>query len=186
MVNIYRVRTVFEGVAGAPYYSNLYFQTGGSTINQVHDAVVLFWNGGKAELASPMTATVEGEVVTIDATTGDIVESQSRAPYTIGCTNVSPKLPPANQLLINWKSGSYLGGREVRGKLFVPQMTEAANTAFGTVEAATQSGWLGRANALINDPATALVVWSKKYGEVRAVTAANVGTQWAILRSRRD
>lgn len=184
---MFRVRTVFTGVAGSPYYSNFYFAGAGSTLAQ---GVVSDVRGMWADLASnfgtPMVIAIDPDVPDINPVTGDIQGVTVTDPgATIQCQSVAEKLPTFTQMLVTFNTNEYRGGRQVRGRCFIPGWTIAANTDNGLPDAAYRATVQADFNVLAETDSPQ-VVWSRKYGEALQVTSHSTGTQWAVLRSRRD
>lgn len=201
MATLARVRTIFTGVAGSPWYSNLYFRDDGGTpvANAASTAVATFWGSLNAQMLQGTTYTVQPEIPRIDDTTGQIQEMTTSTVKTANSVSGAEPLPFASQGLIRWTTGSYVDGRQVRGRTFVPALLEGSN-ANGVPNSTLQTVMLNAANALIADAGTILVVWHRpKYtsvpgsppvlerpGSSANVSAASVWGQWAVLRSRRD
>lgn len=182
-----RVRTVFTGVAGSPYYSNLYFANASAEAQEdAAERVRLMWAELTNELSTPLQAQVESTIVTMDPATGDISSSLEVAPLApVQYTNANERLPLFTQLLVTFKTGQFANGRELRGRMFIPGWTTADNSAIGRPESGTRANVLTVVNAFIaGDPA--LQVWSRKNGTIAPVTGISVGTEWSVLRSRRD
>lgn len=184
-----RIRSVLTGVAGSPWYSNLYFLgTPGGEQDRV-DAVRAFWTDyAAAFLAVGLTVRVEGEVPTINPATGDITAVLPVVPGAPinGLIN-GEKLPPMTQYCLNLRTGVYNAGREVRGKFFAPGFTIGHNNDQGapTADVLTNLRANFAAN-LDNDPTDPLVVWSRKSGVAVPVQSVSGSDQWSFLSSRRD
>ena len=178
-----RVRTIFSGVQGTPYFSNLYF--GDSSLsNACVTAVSTFFADMDGVISDALSWTTQGTVVTIDPITGDITDSEDVTGQNGFGADTGEDLPFANQALIRWHTGEYIAGRELRGRLFVPGMTIVADDN-GTLLPSTLLTIQNAADGLIAAGQN-MLMWSKTHGETRAVTSANVWEQFAVLRSRRD
>jgi hypothetical protein len=183
-----RVRTVFSGVTGSPYYSNLYFA--GSTDGEAQVAVTAvdaFWTGMSEWMCTPMAMLIEGSVPQIDPATGDILQVFSVGDETSAATSTSEAAPLASQILIQWRTGDYIAGRELRGRTFVPYIDIGAIND-GVIASGARSSVLSDANTLLSAAAGAggLVVWSRTHGQASAISNASVWNQLAVMRSRRD
>lgn len=188
MPTISRIRTVFTGVAGTPWYSNLYIDGDGEQSEAAVEAVGEFWDAVGTVIVSQVQWEVEGEVAQIDTVSGNITGITSvDSVESAGVAGFDP-LPFATQALLRLRTGEYVGGREVRGRLNIPGLLEA-NNAGGRPDSNLRN--------LINDAADqyllggdglngALVVWSRKNGTAPFVSSASCWTEWAVLRSRRD
>lgn len=183
---IYRIRTVFTGVAGAPYYSNLYFSSLGGTEEQARVAVYTLWQALATTLRSGMTGTVQADVPLIDPVTGDILNVNTGTDKITTFTNSTAPLPPSNQGLVRLLTGAFVGGRQVRGRTFIPGLTIGASTTAGAVTSAIQTQLNTNFATLVGTANADLVVWSRKNGLWNAVNAATTWGQFGSLRSRRD
>lgn len=185
MVDMYRVRTVFTGVAGSPWYSNHYFTVDQTTPASAISAVNGFWGGLVGYISDEVTISVRGEVLTIQSETGQAVGAAALSNVNFIGTNSGEKLPLATQGLVTWQTGSFQSGRRVIGKTFIPGLGDLANdegapsTFFrGAVQAA--------ADAYIAYQDSNPCIWSKKNGTAPLVTGATPATFFGVLRSRRD
>lgn len=188
-MTIQRVRVVWTGVAGSPYYSNLYFGLGEDTTGDPQgcvDAVEDFLTNIVPELCNPLHAEVVPEVALINEATGDIT---GFVPVDItgkNFTNAGEHLPPMTQMLLRFRTAVVSGGRRVQGRMFVPAFPESANLAGGTPNGALLAGIRDAFVATVMAAPDPLVVWSRKNGVAAEVGSVTAWTQWAVLRSRRD
>lgn len=183
-----RTTVQWIGTPGAPYYTTLHF--GGNTSGEAQAAAnavrgLLFELQNR--LDTLMAADVLPDVPSIDPATGQIIENFVTTTARVEFAGASEALPPANQALVRLRTGDFVGGRELRGRVFIPGILEsdavtgslnptlvtALNTAF--VNLMTAGGSAGD-----------LVVWSPTHGVASIVTAAQTWTEFAVLRSRRD
>lgn len=182
-----RIRVVMTGVAGSPYYANHYFPDGLSTDAQdqaqrVHDC----YNGFATSLRTPLSIAVDTFVPTIDPATGDITGSFDITPIApSGCTNVNDPLPPRTQLLARWNTPTYVGGRRVQGRTFLPGLCENWNVSGGRPAseilaiAQTQFSTLTTGEDRVG-------VWSRKNGTFNQVSGVSISTEWSTLASRKN
>lgn len=197
MPPISRVRTVFTGVAGTPWYSNLYFSSpgGSASVTAAVNAVHTFWFTMKGAIQTGVTWTVQGEVAQIENTTGELVGIINVPSLTNVGTAADEALPWATQALVQLNTNDFVHSRRVRGRIFVPAMGEANNTG-GVPSSGLRSSLDGAAEALIADAGCILEVWSRPYagsegnparqGSSHVVQSADVSPKWSVLRSRRD
>ena len=196
-MSIARVRTVFTGVAGTPWYSNIYFMDDGATpigtlaIGWVAD----YWNAHKPGITSQVSWSVLSEVVTLDEATGDLesVYTGTSSPNT-GSASGQP-LPWATQVLARQGTAGIVHNRRVRGRIFIPGFTEDSTTT-GRVPSATQTAVAAAGTALVAASTSLWVVWSRPFagtednpardGTRWQVTGNSCWDQFAVQRSRRD
>lgn len=188
MTILRRVRTVATGVAGTPWYTNMYF-TRVATTEQGHvDAVVAFWQAIADQLDNSVSWAVEGDCAQIDDATGNIVGVDSATGASVVGAETANALPPANQALIHWLTGSFIGGRQLRGRTFIPGLCVDQTGSTGVLQAATRTDILTAAEGLITASSGPgpLRVLSKKNLTSAVVADATVPTEVAVMRSRRD
>lgn len=183
---MYRVRTVFRGVAGTPWYSNLFFddQDPGGAQGAI-DAVAAFWGALAPVIAGAITWRVEPEVFAISPGTGEIENVFTETAAT-GAGNASGEaLPYANQGLIRTDTGAYVGGRRLRGRIFIPGPTETFSQ--NGVPSASYLELLNDApDVLIGSETATWVLYSRKNFIQSPIVGATAAGYWAVLRSRRD
>ena len=182
---MYRVRSIATGVTGSPYITNHFFEAGPGNEQVVVDRVRDFWDATKGMQVTGLSTTVQGLVDEIDPATGAIVAAH---PVTSRVVNANGGPAPAawaTQGLIRWRTGYYLGGRQVQGKTFVPGML-AAQIVGGRPSSNILTAFTNAANALVGTGAPPLVIWSRKHGVNVEVQNGSPWTEFAVLRSRRD
>lgn len=187
MATLERVRTVFTGVAGTPWYSNMYFDNGVGEAGLYVEFVLDFWTTVANSIYSSVDFVVEDAVVIIEDTTGEIVGAGTgEGGGGSGQSGMDP-VPYATQLQINWLTGVYLGGRQLRGKTYVPGLTESSYT-LGLVSAGARTIVQGAADELIGSGGAngAFRVYSPTRGTSAVIDSATIPNKPAVLRSRRD
>jgi len=188
---MYRVRTVFSGVQGAPWLNTLYFQDSGGTAQQAATAAGAFWNSVDTYIYGGITWTTEADVVSITASSGALAGVTATTPVTGTGGGGSDPLPYATQGLVRWRTGVVVGTRELRGKTFIPGLTETGVTA-ALVTAAVVTAVNTAAATLISDPNSILVAWHRPSapgaldGVSWNVATGQMAPGFAVLRSRRD
>lgn len=182
-----RVTTVFTGLQGAPYYNRLHFT--GTTQSQAEDAAEAasgLWADLATAIVNECTIQVQPEVVSINDVTGEpdgVFTVTGLEPLVGGSSGVV--LPYICQGLIRLRTGVYDGGREIRGRIFVPGLTEELSVD-GNPSSALVSDYNTKMADFITATAGTFAVWSKKAGATAIVTGGTLWNQWAFLRSRRD
>lgn len=200
-MTICRVRTVFTGVSGSPWYSNLYFGTAAGDPEALasHNLTAAFWGAMDGSISQDVDYTVQGEVYRIDEVTGEIESVESVAAVSASGTQTPDLLPTFTQGLVTLRTGVYRYGRPVIGKINIPGFTEAQSVD-GRVDPASIAAFQGYVDDLVDGvPLSAeLVVWSRprvesllpvpsvRPGASSTVTAGVMNPDFAVLRSRRD
>lgn len=151
------------------------------------DAVNAFWLNVSGMIVNTVTWSVEDLATVIDPVTGQ----PTGVVAVDGDTGVGGAaggmMPRAAQGLIQWRTGVWQAGREIRGKTYVPGLDNEFSTLNGEFVPAQQQLLATYASDLLTTPGNPnLVVWSRKYGTVTPVTSGAVSNQFAVLRSRRD
>lgn len=186
MSSMYRVKTQLVGGVGGDQLTTMYFDDSGTlTAQHAADAVRLFWNQVQPRISSQYTAFILPEVDTIDQSTGHPIGSTGTTTAPVVMGDAGDPLPWATQGLIEWSTGFYLGGRQVRGKTFIPGPTETWSTN-GAPIAGYQSACAAAVTALIGDVLSDFGVYSRKNRQFISATSGSAWTKWAVLRSRRD
>lgn len=181
-----RVRTVLNGIQGAPYLSTMYFGNSGSLANaqNANLAVGTFWGAIDNLLGNTMTWSTQAQVEELNLA-GNIIAAYGVTPQTGTGSLTGTFEAPVLQGVIQWRTGVYAGGREVRGRTFVPCHLTGNNNG-GVPSTAYKNGLNAAAATIIADVNADLVIWSKTKALSSSVLSGNTWGQWAVLRSRRD
>lgn len=184
-----RVTTQWGGLQGSPYYTILHYL--GDTEDQAeaaHAATVAVWTAIGSYRSSTMTCRVAGEVEQVDPATGAIEATYAVTPVDVGGGAPGELQPTVIQGLVQLRTGTYLAGREVRGRVFLPGSRDTSDLN-GRPTTAYISGIQTAFNALRTDTTglgIPLQVWSPTRGVSASVSACTVWGEWAVLRSRRQ
>lgn len=178
---------VWTGLGGAPYFSTLFWA--GTDSDDATDAI----NAHQAYFTvlaglqtQALTGQVQPEVTSINPATGDAIQTYAKtAQAPVQGTGAQTPLPHANQALAQLRTGQFVGGRQVRGKVFLPGfMVNSMDTATGTMADVVRTQLATDLQAVFST--IPLLVWSRKSGVAYTVTSTSIAKQYAILRSRRD
>lgn len=196
-MSLVRVQSVWTGVAGSPYYTNLYAlgplstNNGNDLADAWHALVAAFAGSFRDDL----TMRISDELLEFSEQTGAVTGAGSTTQTPITGTASTDPLPPANQGLIQWGTAGIVHNRRVRGRTFFPGMMEALSTE-GVPTAAFISTLEGLVDAFLATMTDRLMIWAQPFegsegnparaGSAHVVTSASVAPYWAILRSRRD
>lgn len=183
MSHLKRFTVDLTGPSGYPGTNTWYFHEDSTTFSAQAAALHTFYTAvmvGSAENTLHASWGGVGEIV--ESTTGEIVGLDTATSWSVvGDQTVDP-LPAATMALLQLRTGTFFGGRELRGRIFLGGYTEASNTA-GRPSTTLISTISTAANTL---NASALAVYSPTKKEWSSVSATPVWTEWAVLRSRRD
>jgi len=147
-------------------------------------ALQAFYTAIKGESISALTWTFDGTVPVIDVATGNITGMTSQPSWSVVCSGGVSMLSPASQGLVQWRTGNYSNGRELRGRTFLPAVPSTRNT--NGAPSSTYLTNVGTAATALES--TAMVIYSTAHRAIAdvAVGGAGVWEKWAVLRSRRD
>ena len=185
-MGIYRVRTAWTGGPGGNELTTFWFsQSSPFTAQDAVNAAATFWSGGLASsISNAYTWTVEGEVAVVDPGTGQITTIESATGDSGNGGSSSEQLPPMTQALVRWRTGIWLGGRQLLGRTFIPGLTEPANDN-GNLAGDVRDDIINAAVTMLDDSAASFGVYSPKNLTWRAATSSAVNTGFAFLNSRR-
>jgi hypothetical protein len=183
---MWRVETVTTGLDGSPFLSTHWFN---STIGNVDDcvqSVVDLWTDLSGVIINDLSMAVQSTVYVVDETTGEITgtEISGAADIVVG-TDASTPLAAATQGLLRLHTGDYVGGRELRGRMFVPGPSITALTNGGP-SVSYQNSLNTAIATFIGNSSTVPIIWSRVNGTSRGIVTGNAWTEFAVLRSRRD
>jgi hypothetical protein len=181
------LRSVWAGVAGAPYYTTLRaFHGNDLTAEAFSDAWDTALTARAVDFPSFMSVVIQPELRLIDSVTGDLIGTEVTTGNTFAGSSSGDPLPRASQALIKWSTSQIVAGRRLRGRTFLPTVIESFNTSAGKVDASLISAWATVLSSFITACQGELCVWSRTHGTVASVTAGVLWDEWAVLRSRRD
>lgn len=180
-----RYRTQLTGPAGAPWLNTFYMdEILGSSAQDLATAVGVFWNTIKPLISTAVTITGQNIVTTMTEATGQPTDEESVSGFTYVGGDGGQVLPWQTQAVINWRTGTWVGGRQVVGRTFIPGLI-TSSTSGGAPSSSLVAGLQSAADALIASDG-AISVWSRKHGQTYSVTSAQIDPRWAYLSSRRD
>lgn len=184
--NLWQVKTQITGGSGAAQLSTMFFdQPAGATAQDAANAVRAFWDGVKTKVSNLYSFQVELAVEDIDIATGKPVGLTAVTAAVVTGTIATGVNPWQTQGLIQWRSGVFLGGRELRGRTFIPG-TLIADEGTGVPTASYITTLNTAASTLASDPNSSLAIYSRKKRAIGVVTSGQAWNKWAVLRSRRD
>lgn len=181
MPDFTKVVTTWSGFPGAPGFSTMYFS--GNTAPPLA-ALSTFWNACKNLLPTTVTLNIANTGVTMSVVTGKPDGTWTGAAQTpIVGTGANAYAAPAG-MEIEWKTGTFSNGREVRGKTFLVPVIIACYQTDGTILDTNRDATTAAATALI--AATPKIgVWSKTSNTFVTATTARCLDKAVVLRSRR-
>jgi hypothetical protein len=191
---VMRVRSDWTGGAGTPYVSTMYFAGTGALLAQdAVNAVVAFWNGIGDRIAAVTDVSVSPEVFVVNEVNGETTALHNTTPGTVTTTAAGEVMATAVQGLVRWTTGTYLNGRQIRGRQFLPSPTETDSTT-GRPSSTYVTDVNANAATLVG--LGILGVWRRpkfnaegtltRDGAFILANGSSCWTEWAVLRSRRS
>lgn len=179
-----RFTIVTANFPGGPGYN--VFHTQGDDLSGAQARISAFqdWMSEIASITQNSTTIVLDPVVNlVDPVTGDVLGSTvTTGAQTTGSWG-SSHAPAGVCMLARWRTGEYVGGREVRGRTFISGIGDEAapnGAPAGTFVTAVQEAQ----DALL--AAGDLVIWSPTRGVAPLVSGGSPWNKFALMRSRRD
>lgn len=185
---LYRIRIGYSGTpVNGPSVSTFHFQSEVQEPQDAVDSLSGVFDAWKANMVSQLTIFAEPEVETIDPATGDLLGLTAVTTWTkTGSVGSASALPNAVMGLIRWRTGVFIGGKEVRGRTFLPGFASGFVTADGNVPSAQLTSMTTGANLWRDAGDNASVVYSRVHGVAHPIISASPWNEYATLRSRRD
>lgn len=200
-MSLVRVQTVWTGVAGAPYYTNLYC-IGPLATNNGNDLATawhVFLASLTTNLASPMVAQVDPELLEFNEVDGVVTGAGSTVQTPIAFTGTTDALPRMTQALVQWTTAGIVHNRRVKGRTFIPGVLELQNSVSGLPAPQIGTPLQTAIDTLLSTMSGRMRIWSREVkaanatptiparpGSAWPVLSGKVSPQWAVLRSRRD
>lgn len=183
---MYRVTTEFTGalVAGGGI-NHLYFDEAAGGAEDAVSAASDFWLAVAEHMSSGVAINVSGDVELVNASTGQVTGIESTDSVTFAGVSGAEPLPPATQGLVSWRTGSYVNGREIRGRTFLPGMLELDNET-GVPGNDLKGDVAAAIGGLLAAPDAELVIYSRTRAAQATVVTGTMWSKYAQLRSRRD
>jgi hypothetical protein len=182
-----RFTTEHTGRPGAPYFTTLF--TNGTTAEMADAGAVAiadFWEDIAGMITAGLVSNVHEEVDLVDPATGLITDTFTSESDAHTSTGNAP-LPPATQGLVRLRTNTFVAGRRVLGRIFIPSLANDAQLV-GEPSAAFIAAMDGATTTLLEGLAVAgdMVVYSRTHFTAAPVTGHSTWNRFAVLRSRRD
>lgn len=181
-----RVRINWTGPASG--FSVLHFDGELSTSGAAQaaaDAASSWLEDIAPHLADAQAGRVDPEVLEVNISNGQTTGVGTVTSTTWGGTGGNNQVSQASQLLVQWRTGVFAAGRELRGRTFIPGVGAAGSTPGGEVAPATADAIVIASQSLADDAAD-LGVYSPTRSAFATVATATVWPEFAVLRGRRQ
>jgi hypothetical protein len=193
MTDMFRIRTAMQITAGNPLLSTMYFDTTGTDAASAASAVSDFWDALAPVLSTSLTWQVESTAAVILAADGSLVGLEPTGTFAPASgSETHDLLPPATQGLVRWVTSGVAGGRIIRGRTFIPGLTEDSSVT--GVPTSSLLASLGTAAGDFITAAAGFGIWARpvatgphaRTGVFAGVENGTIWREFAVLRSRRD
>jgi hypothetical protein len=177
-----RVRINWTGLCEG--FSVMHFDDVLANAQSTADAVSEWLDDTNVVRSVAQFAQVDSEVLLVNVGTGAIEGATQVVTAIEGGNLGTDPLPQASMILARWRTGVYLGGREIRGRTFIPGLGSENLGTNGELDPTQLQSVVLSGTALIN--ASALAVWSPTNGSLATVATSAVWPEFAVMRSRRE
>jgi hypothetical protein len=183
---MFRTRIQYLNPIGDDWVTTLNWQSGdGLLAVNAHNATDTICANLVQCISSAVHFGAISEVQTVDEATNEVTAVDSFATADHVGTAAGDILPYTTQGLIQLKTSVFIGGRQLRGRIYVPAPTETLNSAGFPL-----SSYVGVLHDAVDDilgnTDAELAVYSRKHAALANVTAVSGWNNWAELRSRRN
>jgi len=173
--------------SGSGHVSVMYFDTAPTPVSQ-RAFINNFWNSIRPLQAIGCTFNIRTSGRELDETTGTLTGAWAEPTvFTASGTSGSVPVPDTSQMLVQWRTGTIVGGRFLRGRTFVPALG-IGQTSGGNVIPSAMASAVAASNALVASSA-ALQVWHRPIsgsgGSAVPATSSSIWSEFAFLRRRR-
>jgi hypothetical protein len=168
---------------------------GGSTADAT-DVLARFrtlWETMKSHISTSITIDYDPICIAVDAPTGVLTGAFAGTdPTSTVGTFAGDALPRQTQGLGRWATSTVVGGRRVRGRIFIPGPCETDNDAAGLPVAGYITALTASLATVLVAGATASapVIWHRPTGGAGGssplITGVGAAPTWSVLRSRRS
>lgn len=198
MATFLRARSTFQVLGqSTPALITTYWDSAGGTgvalATEAQARVRAFFNSLAGTLASGSQWTPNLVVDEIEETTGALVNQYAAtAPAAIVFSGSGDALPLFTQGLVRYGTASFLGGRRLQGRMFVPGFTETGSTGNPAAPSSVVASAMATAMPLLGTTIVTPMsqrVWHRPSAAAAGLSAPIITRQfaptWAILKSRR-
>lgn len=182
-----RIRSVTDGLPSAPFLTTHYFETSAESVAQeAYAALGDFWEAMSVAVNHNANINIDPVMFIIDPVTGNTTGTfLATIPLGYAGGNTGDALPAGVSPIMQLRTGSYLAGREVRGRTFLPGLTQdQINIQSGTLNE-TSRDYLSAIGQALVDADLGWCVWSRKNGTADTVSVVNIAQSAGMIRSRR-
>ena len=204
--HIFRVQIMSSGWLGAPGYNTIYFwlpTVDQSFVDQIYTRVHALTDAIKGVYSKSVALTTVSEIDEIDSANGQVQKTWACTPGTVvqGTSLVVGLAPPGIALLVQQKTGTFVGGHRIQGRHYIGPVGPYQLQDNGTPSEEARGALQGAFQALASDGGSGhqQVIWSRprkansgkkgnlpaRDGSFAVVTSTSCADMFASMRSRR-
>jgi hypothetical protein len=163
------------------------------TATEAMARVRAMFNSAASRVFAGSTLTFDPAIQILDETTGELVNvAVGTPPAAVSFLDAGDALPGQVQGLAKYGTSSFIGGRNVKGRFYIPGPTEGDNGTAGVPSSAYLTAWNTALGLLGTTVVSAItqVVWHRptiaapSSGSTANVTSRVMATTWATQRRR--
>lgn len=183
-----QLRVFWTAAGGAGGETALHFDTGADNAD-INTTVQAFLTAIRSALANTTSAVADSVIRTLNSASGVLeAEEPNASPANIVGNGGTNAVPNAAQGLIRLRTGDVVGGRLLKGRIYIPGMTSSAMSPAGELTFAAVSTLTAGGAALQANPG-GIYVWHRPVNGVGGlsgiVTSASAWSEFAVQRRRR-
>lgn len=179
------IRTRLNWSGPASGFSILHWDADLSEAQNAADAATAWWDEINDRFANAQSMRVDPEVHLVDESTGQTIGTTTVTTASVAGTAGAVQVPQPSMVLVRWRTGAFVNGREIRGRTFLPGLSSAEVTSGGEVSANTITDVNNSVTFILADTPD-LAVYSPSYATASAVTSGSCWNEFAVMRSRRE
>lgn len=185
MTDLRHVRAIWALNNGRQGFTNLYFTLVNDEAQDTYSAVRAYFNSIRTFFAVGVSVTVDTVQTIISDTDGQPIGTEvatSAGPVT--GTASGDNMPGQVQGLMRLRTGKYVNGREIRGRIFIPCATEGVAAGKPSSDYVTTVNTAGAALVTATSSSGPLRVYSRQHGTSAVVAATQCAPTFKTLRRR--
>ena len=155
-----------------------------TTAQAAADAAGAWCGGVDNGLVPAQLWAIDPEVLQVNVGTGQTEGVFAVTPPDGAGSSPGTAVPNASMVLTRWRTGVFTGGRELRGRTFLPGANIAGSDDDGNINSASLAVFNAAAATLIST--SDFAIWGSTTAHAATVVSGTTWSEFAVLRSRRD
>jgi len=184
VATVSKVKVIWSGLVAGGGVSTFYVDHASNPSPNL-TALKAFFTAIKASTPAGITWSFPNSGVTIDVATGAANGTWTSSSVTNETSSAGTGSALPVGVVVNWRTGFYAGGRELRGRTFIVPVLSGAFGSDGRVTPTTQ-GTFSTAAETLRTTFSGMTIWSRHQGVIASPTSGVCPSLPAVLRSRRD